>query len=139
MRKVIDGEQNLVTGRGQGYRCGHLTCDAENDIDPWCQGRDFLYAGCDRRERGEIRRYEMHCCDCGKRSTSLDDDIGEDCERPVKMIVEGLCLTSCRMVSLPRPLVPPITRMALSPKSGISFSGLNIMIGAADLRYGWEN
>lgn len=63
----------------------------------------------------------------GREAHALMKISADDCERPVEMIVVGLCLASCRTVSLPRPLIPPITRMVLPSKSGISFLGSNFM------------
>ncbi|KAH6961840.1 hypothetical protein BKA56DRAFT_599295 [Ilyonectria sp. MPI-CAGE-AT-0026] len=49
-----------------------------------------------------------------------------DLVRAARKICAGLCLLSCRMVSFPRPILPPVTRMTLPERSGMSLSGLNI-------------
>ena len=59
--------------------------------------------------------------------------LADGCDGPVKRMTAGLCLTSCRIVSLPSPLVPPMTKMVLPCRSGTSFSELNFMVnGRAD-------
>jgi len=47
-----------------------------------------------------------------------------------RKILDGLCLANWYMLYLPRPMLPPVTRITLPLRSGISLSGLKDTIMA---------
>ena len=51
-----------------------------------------------------------------------------DSVRAARKIFLGECWASCRIVSLPRPLLPPVTRMTLVVKGLMSRDGVKVVV-----------